>query len=123
MGRIAEICVFAADNRHFSLTLAVPEIETELRTAVRKPETFDRICNAIPGAARWIAPDRAEPVTKVFGMGNLHNVWRHFVKAGEPVVLNYFAVGDSAIRTNPLSTTSDSPKGSSASTVASSHAR
>jgi flavin-dependent dehydrogenase len=24
------------------------------------------------------------------------------VKAGEPVVLNYFAVGDSAIRTNPL---------------------
>jgi 2-polyprenyl-6-methoxyphenol hydroxylase-like FAD-dependent oxidoreductase len=94
--------VFAADNRHFSITLAVPEIETELRTATLNPVTFDAICNQIPGMARWIEPVRAEPVTKVFGMGNLHNVWRHFVKAGDPVVLNYFAVGDSAIRTNPL---------------------
>jgi flavin-dependent dehydrogenase len=94
--------VFNADNRHFSITLAVPEIETELRTATLNPTTFDAICNKIPGMARWIDPARAEPVTKVFGMGNLHNVWRHFVKAGEPVVLNYFAVGDSSIRTNPL---------------------
>jgi flavin-dependent dehydrogenase len=94
--------VFAADNRHFSITLAVPEIETELRTVTFNPATFDAICNKIPGMARWIDPARAEPVTKVFGMGNLHNVWRHFVKAGEPVVLNYFAVGDSSIRTNPL---------------------
>lgn len=94
--------VFNADNRHFSITLAVPEIESELRTATLNPATFDAICNKIPGMARWIDPARAEPVTKVFGMGNLHNVWRHFVKAGAPVVLNYFAVGDSAIRTNPL---------------------
>ncbi len=94
--------VFNADNRHFSITLAVPEIESELRTATFNPATFDAICNRIPGMARWIDPVRAEPVTKVFGMGNLHNVWRHFVKAGEPVVLNYFAVGDSSIRTNPL---------------------
>ncbi len=94
--------VFAADNRHFSITLAVPEIESELRVATLNPATFDAICNRIPGAARWIEPARAEPVTKVFGMGNLHNVWRHFVKAGEPVLLNFFAVGDSAIRTNPL---------------------
>jgi 2-polyprenyl-6-methoxyphenol hydroxylase-like FAD-dependent oxidoreductase len=94
--------VFAADNRHFSITLAVPEIETELRTATLKPETFDAICMKIPGAARWIDPKRAEPVTKVFGMGNLHNVWRHWIKQGEPVVLNYFAVGDASLRTNPL---------------------
>ena len=94
--------VFAADNRHFSITLAVPEIESELRVATLNPATFDAICNRIPGMARWIEPTRAEPVTKVFGMGNLHNVWRHFVKAGEPVVLDYFAVGDSALRTNPL---------------------
>lgn len=94
--------VFAADNRHFSITLAVPEIESELRVATLSPTTFDAICNQIPGVARWIDPARAEPVTKVFGMGNLHSVWRHFVKKGEPVVLNYFAVGDSAIRTNPL---------------------
>jgi 2-polyprenyl-6-methoxyphenol hydroxylase-like FAD-dependent oxidoreductase len=94
--------VFAADNRHFSITLAVPEIEDKLRIAAVNPETFDAICMRIPGAARWIDPKRAEPVTKVFGMGNLHNVWRHFVKNGEPQVLNYFAVGDACLRTNPL---------------------
>ncbi len=50
--------VFNADNRHFSITLAVPEIETELRMGIMKPETFDRICSAIPGAARWMDPER-----------------------------------------------------------------
>ncbi len=94
--------VFAADNRHFSITLAVPEIEEKLRVAAVNPETFDAICMRIPGAARWVDPARAEPVTKVFGMGNLHNVWRHFVKNGEPKVLNFFAVGDACLRTNPL---------------------
>lgn len=94
--------VFIGDNRHFSITICVPEIETKLRLAAIDPDTFDRICRQMPGAARWIEPTRAESVTKVFGMGNLHNVWRHFVKDGAPVVFNYFAVGDSALRTNPL---------------------
>jgi 2-polyprenyl-6-methoxyphenol hydroxylase-like FAD-dependent oxidoreductase len=94
--------VFPADNRHFSITICVPEIESRLRVAAVDPLVFDRICRQIPGASRWIEPARAEPVTKVFGMGNLHNVWRHFVKDGAPAVLNYFAVGDSALRTNPL---------------------
>jgi len=94
--------VFVGDNRHFSITICVPEIETKLRLAAIDPEVFDRICRQMPGAARWIEPTRAEGVTKVFGMGNLHNVWRHFVKDGAPVVLNYFAVGDATLRTNPL---------------------
>ncbi len=94
--------VFIADNRHFSVTLATPEIETEMRMAVVKPETFDVICMALPGAARWMNPERAEPVSQVFSMGNLQNVWRHFSKDGEPQVLNFFPLGDAAIRTNPL---------------------
>lgn len=94
--------VFPADNRHFSITLAVPEIESELRLAAANPDRFDAICMKIPGCARWIDPARAEPVTKVFGMGNLHNVWRHFVRQTTPQVLNFFAVGDSGLRTNPL---------------------
>lgn len=94
--------VFAADNRHFSITLAVPEIEQRLRLVTPDPKVFDAICNQIPGMARWIDPSRAEPVTKVFGMGNLFNVWRNYVKDGRPQALNVFAVGDAAIRTNPL---------------------
>jgi 2-polyprenyl-6-methoxyphenol hydroxylase-like FAD-dependent oxidoreductase len=38
--------VFIADNRHFSVTLATPEIETELRLAVVKPAVFDAACMA-----------------------------------------------------------------------------
>ena len=45
--------VFMADNRHFSITLAVPEIETGLRMAVMKPEVFDAVC---AGTAKFPPP-------------------------------------------------------------------
>ncbi len=95
-------CVFNADNRHFSITLAVPEIESGLRTAVMKPEVFDAICAEIPGCARWTDPARSEPVSIVYAMGNLKSVWRQYSRAGKPQVLNFFALGDAAVRTNPL---------------------
>ena len=92
--------VFVADNRHFSITLAIPEIETELRKSVMKPEIFEEICTSIRGAARWT--ERAEPASQIFAMGNLKSVWRRYLKGGEPQVLNFFAIGDAALRTNPL---------------------
>lgn len=94
--------VFPADNRHFSITLAVPEIETALRLAIVRPEVFDAICAEIPGCARWTDPARSEAASQVFAMGNLKSTWRSYVKAGQPQVLNFFAVGDAAVRTNPL---------------------
>lgn len=97
-----KFAVFNADNRHFSITLATPEIETTLRTAVVKPETFDAICAEVPGCARWTDPKRAEPVSPVYAMGNLKSVWRSTMKDRQPQVLNFFALGDATIRTNPL---------------------
>ncbi|MBT9446381.1 MAG: FAD-dependent oxidoreductase [Hyphomonadaceae bacterium] len=94
--------VFAADNSHFSITLACPEIETNLRIALPRPEVFDRVCALMPGTARWTDPSRAEPVSKVFAMGALKNVWRHFVKDSMPVARNFFPIGDALIRSNPL---------------------
>ena len=90
--------VFPADNRHFSVTLAVPEIETALRLSIVKPEIFDAVCSEIPGCARWTDPLRSEPASQVFAMGNLKSVWRQY----RPHVLNFFAIGDAAVRTNPL---------------------
>jgi 2-polyprenyl-6-methoxyphenol hydroxylase-like FAD-dependent oxidoreductase len=90
--------VFPADNRHFSVTLAIPEIETELRIAVVKPEIFDAVCAEIPGCARWIDPVRSEPASQVFAMGNLKSLWRQY----RPEPMNFFALGDAAVRTNPL---------------------
>jgi 2-polyprenyl-6-methoxyphenol hydroxylase-like FAD-dependent oxidoreductase len=94
--------IFINDNRHFSLTLALPEIEIELRKVIVRPEIFDRISELIPGAGLWTDPARAEPVSKVFSMGNLKSVWRHYVKDDEPEVLGFFAIGDATVRTNPL---------------------
>ena len=35
-------------------------------------------------------------------MGDINAVWRHFVEDGQPLVTNFFAVGDAMLRTNPL---------------------
>ena len=94
--------VFPADNRCFSITLAVPEVEMEIRRAIIRPEIFDGICAQLPGIAHWIAEETAEPKSKVFGMGELLARWRHMVKDGAPVALNFFPIGDTVIRTNPL---------------------
>lgn len=94
--------VFAADNRHFSITLATPEIETGLRTAIVRPEVFEAICAAIPGCARWTDPKRAEPIGPIYAMGNLVNLWRHYLKDGNPQLLGFIALGDAVVRTNPL---------------------
>jgi 2-polyprenyl-6-methoxyphenol hydroxylase-like FAD-dependent oxidoreductase len=93
---------FPGDNGCFSITLAVPEAEAELRTAVIRPEVFDRICALLPGIAAWVAPADAEPISPVYGMGDLSNHWRRFVSADQRAILGFFAVGDSLVRTNPL---------------------
>ena len=94
--------VFRADLRTFSITLAVPEVEESLRAAVLRPETFDRISELLPGIAPWIEPERAEPISRVFGMGDLASRWREFAPEGKASVLGYFPVGDCLVRTNPL---------------------
>jgi 2-polyprenyl-6-methoxyphenol hydroxylase-like FAD-dependent oxidoreductase len=95
--------VFAGDNRHFSITLACPEIESELRVALPDGAAFDRCCAEIPGVQPWTDPARAAPVSKVFAMGALKSSWRKFRDdAGAPRVRNYYPIGDAAIRTNPL---------------------
>lgn len=94
--------IFPADNRHFSVTIACPEIENELRTAIVRPEVFEAACAMMPGCARWTDPSRCEPVSRVFAMGNLKNAWRSYVQDDKPAALNFFPIGDAAIRTNPL---------------------
>lgn len=94
--------LFPADNRCFSITLAVPETEMELRRAIVRPEIFDHICAQIPGIARWTSDETSEARSRVFGMGELQSRWRIMVKDGKPLALNFFPLGDGVIRTNPL---------------------
>ncbi|MCR5880591.1 hypothetical protein [Phenylobacterium sp. J367] len=94
--------VFPGDNGCFSITLCLPDVEEELRRAIVKPEVFDAICRALPGVEPWIDPERTEPMSRVFGMGDLLSRWTDFTPGGRAAVLGFFAVGDSLARTNPL---------------------
>jgi 2-polyprenyl-6-methoxyphenol hydroxylase-like FAD-dependent oxidoreductase len=94
--------LFEADNGWFSVTLAVPEVETELRQAIVRPEVFEAACAALPGIAPWIEPGRATAATKVFAMGDLRSRWRRLVKDGRPAVLGLVLIGDGLIQSNPL---------------------
>lgn len=94
--------LFNADNGGFSVTLAVPEVETELRQAIVRPEVFDDICRALPGVAPWIEPERAEVMSRVFSMGDLSSRWRRMIAGVRPRVRSLYLIGDGFIRTNPL---------------------
>ncbi len=94
--------VFPGDGGHFAVIICVPDGETELREAIKDGDTYDEICRSIPGLNNWMAADKARATTTSFGFADIHAVWRHYVEDGEPLLLNYFAVGDAQVRTNPL---------------------
>ena len=94
--------VFPGDNGHFAVIVCVPECEPLIREAVRDSEQFDCICRSIPGLTPWLDDSKMQSTTNSFGIGSIHAVWRHFIKDDVPLVSNFFAVGDAAIRTNPL---------------------
>lgn len=94
--------VFPGDNGHFAIIVCVHESETELREAVTDGEKFDAICRSIPGLLPWVRKGTATATTPAFGIGDIRAVWRHYVRDGVPLATNFFAVGDAALRTNPL---------------------
>lgn len=94
--------LFNADNGCFSVTLALPEVETELRTAIVRPQVFDAICGELPGVAPWIEPGRSTAVSKVFAMGDLTSHWRRMVTDGRALTRGLFLIGDGLVRSNPL---------------------
>ncbi len=97
--------VFPADDRTFSITLAVPLAVPRLKVLARV-EAFDEMVRSIPGMAPWVAPEIAEPIGDathpVQAMGGLINRLRRFVIDGEPVAVGFFVLGDAAYCTNPL---------------------
>lgn len=94
--------VFPGDNGNFSITVAIPEIEMELRKSILDPELFHKITLMLPGLQPWTNAERSQPTSKVFGMGDLISRWRDLVVDGRPATRGYFALGDTLIRTNPL---------------------
>jgi 2-polyprenyl-6-methoxyphenol hydroxylase-like FAD-dependent oxidoreductase len=94
--------VFIGDNRTFSVTLAIPSDDRELRRRLADPTAFDETARHLVAAADWL-DGRSEPLhADVQTMGGLLNRWRDLVVDGSPVVRGVALVGDAAVCTNPL---------------------
>ena len=93
---------FVGDNRTFSITLAVPTDDDELRRRLADPIAFDAAARSFPATAPWL-DGRAEPLTPdVHMMAGLLNKWSDYVVDGEPAAVGLVPVGDAVLCTNPL---------------------
>ena len=93
---------FVGDNRTFSITLAVPTDDDELRRRLADPVAFDAAARSLPATAPWL-DGRAEPITpEVHMMAGLLNKWSDYVVDGEPAAVGLVPVGDAVLCTNPL---------------------
>ncbi len=93
--------IFPGDDRIFSVTLAASPEDDVLRRVLRE-NSFEAAAQKIPQVWSWVDPTISEPITPVHGMGDLRNTRRWFVKAGRPLALGLFPIGDALIHTNPI---------------------
>ena len=94
--------VFVGDNRSFSVTLATPTADDELRKMLADPHVFDECARQLVATAPWL-DGRAEPITAdVHVMAGLLNRWRDYAPDGMPVATGVVPVGDAVLCTNPL---------------------
>ena len=94
--------VFVGDNRSFSVTLATPTADDELRKMLADPVVFDECARQLVATAPWL-DGRAEPITPdVHVMAGLLNRWRDYAPDGMPVATGVVPVGDAVLCTNPL---------------------
>ena len=96
------MCV-AADNRTYSITIAVDSTDAELRRHVLDADRFEAVCRLLPGIDGLVDRGLASPIGDVHPMGGLINRIRRFTDADDrPLVLGFHAVGDAHTTTNPL---------------------
>ena len=94
--------VFVGDNRTFSVTLATPTDDQELRKRLMDTATFDSCARQLVATAPWL-DGRAEPITEsVHAMAGLVNLWRPYVVDGRPAATGLVPIGDAVLCTNPL---------------------
>ena len=93
--------IFRSDNRTFSITLAADPADVPLRVVARERE-FDLATRALDVARPWVDESVAEPISKVYLLGNLANSRRRYFHHGNPLVHGLFAIGDAGIHTNPI---------------------
>ncbi len=94
--------VFVGDNRTFSVTLATPTADEELRKLVTEPTIFDACAQQLVATAQWLDGRAVALTDEVYMMAGLINRWRQHVVDGIPVATGVAPVGDAVLCTNPL---------------------
>jgi len=94
--------VFAGDNRTFSVTLATPTADEELRKLVTDPFVFDTCARQLIATQQWLDGRAVAIDDGVHVMAGLINRWRQHVVDDVPVATGVAAVGDAVLCTNPL---------------------
>ena len=94
--------IFPGDSRIFSVTLAASPEDDDLRRILRSEKAFDAATLALPATRAWVSSTVSEPITGVFGFGDLKDTLRTFVRDDAPLVLGLFPIGDSLVHANPL---------------------
>jgi 2-polyprenyl-6-methoxyphenol hydroxylase-like FAD-dependent oxidoreductase len=93
---------FVGDNRTYSVTLAVPNDDDELRRMLKDPDVFDAAARTLPVTAPWL-DGRGDPLTPgVHLMAGLLNKWVELLPDGRLATIGLVGVGDAVICTNPL---------------------
>jgi len=90
-----------ADNGYFTVTFQISREDRDIAKALRRPEHFHAMCLQVAKMRPWVDSVVSEPVSDVFGFGQMDSFWRRTVVDGAPRVLNYFALGDNCVRSNP----------------------
>jgi len=90
------------DGNTFSITLAVPTKDGDMRRRLLDPAGFDAAARLIPGPGRVFDEHDLEPISDVEPLGGFVNRLRTFVVDGAPVVEGFHAIGDAHTCTNPF---------------------
>lgn len=96
MGTIS-LLTLVGDNSTWSVTIWGASSDTALR-GLRDVERFDKVMQACPFHAQWLA---GEPITDVLTMAGVLDRYRRFVVDDVPVATGVVAVGDAWACTNP----------------------
>lgn len=91
------ILTLPADNDTWAVTLYGLSDDKPLRR-FRDPEVFERVVQACPLHAHWLA---GEPITEMKSMAGVVDRHRTFVVDGTPVVTGMLTIADAASCTNP----------------------
>ena len=92
--------LFPADDNYAGLAMVGPASNRDLRR-LKDPERFMAMMAAMPTAAAWFSPPRAQPVSDILTMGSIPNRQTRFWSNDHPTMTGVVNVADAFMSTNP----------------------